>query len=111
MEIRFHANMCDTSTRHVATAMHAPFRSLGEFLSGDYGGTMEHLWIDLELIESHARPDGRCRHPFRLQKRVSGRSHFGFDLRARIHAATASALTSRSSHRYLTNIFCPMSFQ
>lgn len=77
MEIRFHANMCDTSTRHVASALHEPFRSLGGWLKGDYGGMMEHLWIDLELIESHAREDGRCRHPFRLQKRVSGRSHFG----------------------------------
>lgn len=77
METRFHANMCDTSTRHVASAMHAPFKSLGESLSGDYGGTMKHLWIDLELIESHARPDGSCKHPFRFQKRISGRSHFG----------------------------------
>lgn len=77
METRFHANMCDTSTRHVASAMRAPFKSLGESLTGDYGGTIEHLWIDLELIESHARPDGSCKHPFRFQKRVSGRSHFG----------------------------------
>lgn len=77
MEVHFHANMCDSSTRHVASAMHAPFKSLGEYLTGDYGGTMEHLWIDLELIESHARPDGSCKHPFRFQKRVSGRSHFG----------------------------------
>lgn len=77
METRFHANMSDTSTRHIASAMHAPFKSLGEYLAGDYGGTVEHLWIDLELIESHARPDGSCKHPFRFQKRVSGRSHFG----------------------------------
>jgi hypothetical protein len=77
METRFHANMCDTGTSHVASAMYSPFKSLGEFLSGDYGGTIEHLWIDLELIESHARSDGRCKHPFRFQKRVSGRSHFG----------------------------------
>lgn len=38
---------------------------------------MEHLWIDLELVESHARPDGKPRHSFRLQKRVSGRGRFG----------------------------------
>lgn len=82
MEIRFHANMCDISTSHVASAMHAPFKSLGEYLTGDYGGTMEHLWIDLELIESHARADGSCKHPFRFQKRVSGRSHFGLSPQA-----------------------------
>jgi hypothetical protein len=38
---------------------------------------MDHLWIDLELIESHANPDGTPSHPFRFQKRVSGRSPFG----------------------------------
>lgn len=77
MEVRFHANMCDSSTSHVASALHTPFRSLGQCLSGPYGGAIEHLWIDLELIEDHARADGTCRHPFRFQKRVSGRSHFG----------------------------------
>src|SRR5690606_24976450 len=34
-------------------------------------------WIELELIEAHARPGGTPRHSFRFQKRVSGRSHFG----------------------------------
>ena len=77
MQVGIHANMCDSSTSHIASAMHAPFKSLGKYLSGDYGGTMEHLWIDLELIESHARPDGKSRHPFRFQKRVSGHSRLG----------------------------------
>lgn len=77
MKTRFHANICDTKTRHIASAMHTPFRFLSEYLSDEYGGAMEHLWIDLELIEEHARLDGKCKHPFKFQKRVSGRSHFG----------------------------------
>jgi hypothetical protein len=47
MEIRFHANMCDPCTSRVASALHAPFWDLGEAPTGDYGGTMEHLWVDL----------------------------------------------------------------
>ena len=77
MKTRFHANMCDISTKPVATAMVIPFQTLSHSLSGEYGGIMEHLWIDLELIVHDARPDGKPRYPFRFQKRVSGRSHFG----------------------------------
>ena len=77
MQVGLHANMCDQSTRHAANALRPPFKALSERLSGDYGGVMEHLWVDLELLESTARPDGRSRFPFRFQKRVSGRSHFG----------------------------------
>jgi hypothetical protein len=65
------------ATRAISTALHVPFKELSALLEGDYGGVMEHLWSDLELIESHARTDGRQRFPFRLAKRVSGRSHFG----------------------------------
>jgi hypothetical protein len=77
MEVGIHANMCDQDTSHVATALHTPFKELGARLQDEYGGVIEHLWIDIELIESHARIDGSCRWPFRFQKRVSGRSHFG----------------------------------
>lgn len=77
MEVSLHANVSDQATNHVANALHAPLKALGKRLSGDYGGVMEHLLIDVELIESHARPDGKSRFPFRFQKRVSGRSHFG----------------------------------
>jgi len=38
---------------------------------------MKHLWIDLELLRSHAKEDGSSKHPFRFQKRVSGRGPFG----------------------------------
>lgn len=53
------------------------FKTLSVRLEGEYGGSIEHLWIDLELLEYPAKADGSPRHPFRFQKRVSGRSHFG----------------------------------
>jgi hypothetical protein len=77
MEVGLHANMCDQATRGISKALSVPFTELSALLEGDYGGVMEHLWIDLELIKSHSRPDGRARFPFRFAKRVSGRSHFG----------------------------------
>lgn len=77
MKIGIHANICDSDTAHIASALHKPFESLSQSLEGEYGGLIEHLWIDLELIEYRARPDGKPRFPFRFQKRVSGRSHFG----------------------------------
>lgn len=77
MEVGLHANMVDPSTAHVADALHPIFERMSRELSGEYGGVMEHLWIDLELIESHAREDGTPLHRFRFAKRVSGRSHFG----------------------------------
>lgn len=77
MQVGIHANMCDTDTNHVASSLHDPFRSLAAALSGEYGGIMEHLWIDLELIETHCKADGKPRYPFRFQKRVAGRSYFG----------------------------------
>ena len=77
MEVALHANVCDTATSKVAAALRPLFDELGERLQGQYGGTMEHLWIDLELIESHARGDGRQLFPFRFQRRVSGYSRLG----------------------------------
>lgn len=77
MKVGFHANVCDSDTRHIAAALREPFAVLGESLAGEYGGTMEHLWVDLELLEYFARPDGKPRHTFRFQKRVSGRSRLG----------------------------------
>ncbi len=77
MEVGIHANVCDQTTSHVATALRIPFKEMGERLRGDYGGAMEHLWIDLELIESRAETRGKSRFPFRFQKRVSGHSRLG----------------------------------
>jgi hypothetical protein len=70
MKVGLHANMCDSTTTRIADALHAPFKAISERLSQDYGGTMEHLWIDFELIQSHA--ERRSPFPFRFQKRVGG---------------------------------------
>lgn len=77
MEVGIHANMCDQATYPVMTALNLPFTELSKQLQGEYGGLIEHLWINLELLEPHARADGSPRWSFRFQKRVSGRSHFG----------------------------------
>ncbi|KQU71480.1 MULTISPECIES: hypothetical protein [unclassified Rhizobacter] len=69
--------MVGQDTQKIGSALHAPFKELANRLSGDYGGVMEHLWIDLELLRSHAKEDGSAKHPFRFQKRVSGRGPFG----------------------------------
>lgn len=72
MEVGLHANMCDWTTRRVADALHTPFKAISKDLSKDYGGIMEHLWIDFELIEAHAQY--RPPYSFRFQKRVGGSS-------------------------------------
>lgn len=72
MNVGLHANMCDSDTERIARALHTPFDAIGRELSKDYGGTMEHLWIDFELIEAHAR-FGPAK-AFRFQKSVGGSS-------------------------------------
>jgi hypothetical protein len=69
MEVGLHANMCDLTTEKIAYALHSPFEAIGRDLSKDYGGTMNHLWIDFELIERRRPPWS-----FRFQKRVGGSS-------------------------------------
>jgi len=66
--------MVDRRTSKVADELDPVFTALSDRVSGDYGGLMEHLWIDLELIEDRAKADGTPRNPFRFQKRVSGSS-------------------------------------
>ena len=77
MKVGLHANMVDMRMNKIGSYLRDVFVILCERLSGDYGGTIEHLWIDFELIESLAKPDGKPRYPFRFAKRVSGRSSFG----------------------------------
>jgi hypothetical protein len=71
MEVSLHANMCDRNTTKVADALDAPFETIGKALSRNYGGIMEHLWIDFELIPGHAKL--RSPWSFRFQRKVSGR--------------------------------------
>ena len=77
VKVGFHANIVDDDTKALAAALAPVFATLGQKLEGEYGGLIEHLWIDLELLEYLAKADGSPRHPFQFQKRVSGRSRFG----------------------------------
>jgi hypothetical protein len=72
MEVSINANMVDQATARIAKILRAAFKTISKDLSKDYGGTMAHLWIDFELIRSHA--ERRAPFPFRFQKRVSGSS-------------------------------------
>ena len=62
--------MCDQTTGKIADTLHKPFKAMGAALSRDYGGTIKHLWIDIELIRSHC--EMRPPWPFRYQKKVGG---------------------------------------
>lgn len=64
LKVAFHANMVEKSTQRVSDIIRNRFGNLEMELYNDYGGCMEHLWIDLELVESHDS------WPFRFQKRV-----------------------------------------
>jgi len=77
LKVGFHASIVDDDTWALSTALDPVFKTLSQKLEGEYGGLIEHLWIELELLEYFAKADGSPRHPFRFQKRVSGRSHFG----------------------------------
>jgi hypothetical protein len=77
MKVGIHANICDRATERVVDALHKPLKELSQRMEHQYGGVMEHLWIDLELIEPDVRTDGKERFPFRFQKRVSGGSRLG----------------------------------
>jgi len=75
MQVSFFANICDIETQEISILLSEPLRSLGEYMSQDFGGPMENLWIDVAL-DSYTIQN---RHPykFRFQKRVSGKSKFG----------------------------------
>jgi len=77
MEVLINANICDMSTVKLADELRDVFTKLAEQLSGNYGGDIEHLWIDLELSEMSVQAFGRPPKPFRFQKRVSGASRMG----------------------------------
>ncbi|MBD9361297.1 hypothetical protein [Methylomonas fluvii] len=79
MQVLINANGCDQQTLAISDCLRDPFNEISKYLSQEYGGDIEHLWIDFELIACHA--DLRPPYPFRYQKRVSGYSKLtGFDL-------------------------------
>ena len=64
LKVEFHANIVDKNTAKVSDIIRKHFDDIEKSLNKDYGGNMEHLWIDLELVKS------RKPFPFRFQKRV-----------------------------------------
>jgi hypothetical protein len=77
MNVGIHANVVDLNSSDVAHALRPVFDTLSRAPERDYGGSIEHLWIDLELLELAFKPDGGPRYPFRFPKRVSGGSRLG----------------------------------
>jgi hypothetical protein len=59
----------DQGTEHLAEAVRPYLELASAYVSRDYGGWMEHLWIDLEM--SPGRADSRSAWSFRFQHRVS----------------------------------------
>ena len=74
MQVGIHANVVDQSFLQLADALRPILETISAELEGNYGGVMEHLWIDIELAEYFSKEDGSARYPFRFQKRVSGQS-------------------------------------
>jgi hypothetical protein len=59
----------DQGTEYLAEAVRPHLEVASAYMSRDYGGLMEHLWIDLEM--SPGRADSRSTWSFRFQHRVS----------------------------------------
>jgi hypothetical protein len=73
MNTKLNVNLCDETTLKIMETLRKPFKEMEEWLSQDYDGTMENLWIDFELsqIVSDQQPPFK----FRFQKRISGKSN------------------------------------
>ena len=71
LRVSFNANITDTDYKSkIVEVINKHISGIENKLHKDYGGCMEHLWIDFQLIESHKT------YPFRFQKRVEIPSSF-----------------------------------
>jgi len=52
MKDGIHANLCSQDMTHVGMVLSSPLVELSKWLEGEYGGVIEHLWIDLELFQA-----------------------------------------------------------
>jgi hypothetical protein len=68
LSVGIHSNIYESKTKRIADAIKEVTEKLEKKLNNDYGGNMEHLWIDLELVESHLKD--KKPFSFRFQKRV-----------------------------------------
>ena len=71
MEVRLYVWKSDQGVDHISERVRPHLSAMSSRLSGEYGGPMEHLWIELEVSSQDA--DRRPPWPFRLQKSVSSR--------------------------------------
>lgn len=65
LQVEFYANIYENKYKKVSYALDGILPKIKHSLCQDYGGTMEHLWVDLLLVE-HRKPFN-----FRFQKRVN----------------------------------------
>ncbi len=70
MDVMLNANVCDLETGDIAGLLRDVFPAIAKDVSNDYGGTIQHLWIDFELTQFGI--DRRPPFPFRFQKKVGG---------------------------------------
>ncbi|MBK9163627.1 MAG: hypothetical protein IPM21_06855 [Acidobacteria bacterium] len=70
MDVNFNANVCDLETEAIAGLLSEVFALIEKDVSKEYGGMMQHLWIDFEL--SQFGIDRRPPFPFRFQRKVGG---------------------------------------
>ncbi len=77
MEFKIFANRYDWKQKELAEALQERLVIFSNRLSCDYGGIMEHLWLDLELGESSCLMFNKPAKAFRFQKKVSGASRTG----------------------------------
>jgi hypothetical protein len=68
MDVLIGASKSDQGTEHLEALVRPRLDALTSVLSGEYGGPMNLLWIDLELCPGDA--DHRPAFGFRFQKRV-----------------------------------------
>lgn len=63
-----YANRCDMETAELLQLLHEPLELISDELSNDYGGTMDHLWIEFQLVDNYGP------FSFRFQKKVGGKT-------------------------------------
>ncbi len=68
LKVSLYANRCDMETEQLPQLLHEPLDRIGDELSNDYGGTMEHLWIEFQLVDNCGP------FSFRFQKKVGGKT-------------------------------------
>ena len=64
-----HVGKIDQGSEYLAAAVQQHLEVASAHLSRDYGGVMEHLWIELQM--SPVEADKGPPRPFRFQRRVS----------------------------------------